>query len=75
MDSRTISSLIARTEAIVNGNFAEFVFQDADFPLGLLLQNVVHQRGLPGAQKASNHCDWSQVALVSCHGEIQIRQY
>ena len=43
---------IYRTETVVNGNFTELILKNANLPLVLLFENVVHQSRLSSSQKA-----------------------
>jgi len=57
---------LKRTKSIVNRDFPKFVLEDADLPLTLLLENIVHEGGLACSEKAGNHCDRGQIPLVRC---------
>lgn len=51
----------SRTQAVVDGDFAKLIFQNADLPLALLFENVVDHGGLPRPQETGGHRDGGAV--------------
>mmetsp|Transcript_16097 Transcript_16097/g.44583 ORF Transcript_16097/g.44583 Transcript_16097/m.44583 type:complete len:398 (+) Transcript_16097:166-1359(+) len=62
-----------RDETIVDADFSELILQDADLPLVLLLEDVIHESRLSGSEEASDDRDWCEIRLCClCHCELLI---
>jgi hypothetical protein len=57
----SIHVVYLRTETIINGHLSKLIFQDANLPFVLLLENVVDESRLPRAKEACDDCDGSEV--------------
>mmetsp|Transcript_1487 Transcript_1487/g.3157 ORF Transcript_1487/g.3157 Transcript_1487/m.3157 type:complete len:212 (+) Transcript_1487:1214-1849(+) len=57
------SQLVSLEQLVVDGNLAEFVFDDCDLLLLLLLKDVVQQSRLPRSQEACQNRHWQFLAF------------
>jgi hypothetical protein len=71
----TTAIAIALTKTIVNGNFSEFILQDANLPLVLLFEDVIDKGCLAGPKKSSNDGDGGQrLGVFFCgHGGSNLK--